>query len=93
MSLQCDNLSGELQDQWSSSCIWNKLQNLKFAYVLCVICNKQQAHHLVPGRRNEKLLGHKVPKKYILLQDCIKEIAEERKLEGKEPVVDDDTYV
>ena len=45
------------------------------------------------GRRNEKLLGHKVPKKYILLQDCIKELAEERKKENKEPVVDDDTYV
>ena len=41
----------------------------------------------------EKLLGHKVPKKYILLQDCIKEPAEERKKENKEPVVDDDTYV
>ena len=39
------------------------------------------------------LLGHKVPKKYILLQDCIKELAEERKRENKEPVVDDDTYV
>ena len=45
------------------------------------------------GRRNENLLGHKVPKKYILLQECIKELADERKRENKEPVVDDDTYV
>ena len=30
MSLQCDNLSGELQDQWSSSCFSHETSHLLF---------------------------------------------------------------
>ena len=29
MSLQCDNLSGELQDQWSSSCFFRAKAHLE----------------------------------------------------------------
>ncbi|XP_052762538.1 leucine-rich repeat serine/threonine-protein kinase 1-like [Mya arenaria] len=46
-----------------------------------------------PARKNEKLLGHKVPKKYLKLQHCIEHIAVRRMSEGKDPVLDEDSYI
>ena len=37
MSLQCDNLSGELQDQWSSSCHCHYLQSSNCPWLVCLL--------------------------------------------------------
>ncbi|XP_063446430.1 leucine-rich repeat serine/threonine-protein kinase 1-like isoform X1 [Mytilus trossulus] len=46
-----------------------------------------------PRRKHEKLLNHKVPRKYILLKDIIQDLAEERIKCKKDPVLDKDSYV
>jgi len=45
------------------------------------------------ARKNEALLGHKVPKKYLKLQQCIEKIATDRIAEKKDPVLDSDSYM
>ncbi|KAK3593623.1 hypothetical protein CHS0354_025515 [Potamilus streckersoni] len=46
-----------------------------------------------PARKSEKLLGQKVPKKYVMLQNCIQKLAKDRLSQNKEPVLNSDTYV
>ncbi|KAL4240953.1 hypothetical protein ACF0H5_001736 [Mactra antiquata] len=46
-----------------------------------------------PARKNENLLGHKVPKKYIALQSVIRDIVSIRKNGGDEPILDSNTYL
>ncbi|KAL3877512.1 hypothetical protein ACJMK2_035210 [Sinanodonta woodiana] len=50
-----------------------------------------ELHH--PARKSEKLLGHKVPKKYVMLQKCIEKLAKDRLSQNKEPVLNSDTYL
>ncbi|XP_060079979.1 leucine-rich repeat serine/threonine-protein kinase 1-like [Ylistrum balloti] len=46
-----------------------------------------------PRRRQEKLLRHKIPKKYLLLKEIVQELAVEREKEKKDPVLDKDSYL
>ncbi|XP_021344114.1 leucine-rich repeat serine/threonine-protein kinase 1-like, partial [Mizuhopecten yessoensis] len=46
-----------------------------------------------PRRRQEKLLRHKIPKKYLLLKEIVQELAVEREREKKDPVLDKDSYL
>ncbi|XP_033739221.1 leucine-rich repeat serine/threonine-protein kinase 1-like isoform X2 [Pecten maximus] len=46
-----------------------------------------------PRRRQEKLLRHKIPKKYLLLKEIVQELALEREREKKDPVLDKDSYL
>ncbi|KAH3873787.1 hypothetical protein DPMN_037027, partial [Dreissena polymorpha] len=46
-----------------------------------------------PARKTEKLLGHKVPKKYLNLQKCIEIIANSRLKEQKDPILDNNHYM
>lgn len=45
------------------------------------------------GRNKEKLLQHKIPKKYLILKDIVQELAEERIHEEKDPVLDKSSYM
>ncbi|XP_061197490.1 leucine-rich repeat serine/threonine-protein kinase 1-like [Saccostrea echinata] len=46
-----------------------------------------------PRRNKEKLLQHKIPKKYLILKDIVQELAEERIREKKDPVLDKSSYM
>uniref|UniRef100_K1R5J3 non-specific serine/threonine protein kinase n=1 Tax=Magallana gigas TaxID=29159 RepID=K1R5J3_MAGGI len=46
-----------------------------------------------PRRNKEKLLQHKIPKKYLILKDIVQELAEERIHEEKDPVLDKSSYM
>ncbi|KAK6169175.1 hypothetical protein SNE40_020275 [Patella caerulea] len=48
-------------------------------------------HH--PKSRSQKLLKQKIPKKYLLLQDIVRELARERILEHKDPVLIKSKYM
>ncbi|KAK3091447.1 hypothetical protein FSP39_019911 [Pinctada imbricata] len=46
-----------------------------------------------PKRNRERLLQHKIPKKYLILKYVVQELAAEREREKKDPVLDRDSYM
>ncbi len=51
-----------------------------------------QLYTCVTGSKGVKLVEQKVPATYVQLQDVISMISEERKLEGKDPVLHTEEY-
>ena len=45
-----------------------------------------------PGSKGVKLVEQKVPASYVHLQDVVRDISEERKIQGKDPVLHTEQY-
>ncbi len=55
--------------------------------VMSVVCDEQ-----LPGSKGVKLVEQKVPASYVQLQDVVGMLAQQRKAEGKDPVLSVEQY-